>query len=95
MAIFGNAITTEQITPMGKILPYSKAGMYLESKGVKVNEYGKFENRKSNVEVMLRGTFSNIKLRNKIISSKEGGFTKDFSSGEIISIYDFSSEMQK
>jgi aconitate hydratase len=95
MAIFGNAITTEQITPMGKILPYSKAGMYLESKGIKVDEYGKFENRKSNVEVMIRGAFSNTKLRNKIISSKEGGFTKDFLSGEIVSIYDFSSEMKK
>ena len=95
MAIFANAITTEQITPMGKILPYSEAGMYLESKGVKIHEYGKFENRKSNIELMIRGTFSNTKLRNKIISSKEGGFTKDFLSGEIISIYDFSSDMQK
>lgn len=95
MAIFANAITTEQITPMGKILPYSQAGMYLESKGVKIHEYGKFENRKSNIELMIRGTFSNTKLRNKIISSKEGGFTKDFLSGEIISIYDFSSDMQK
>ena len=95
LALFGNAITTEQITPMGKILPYTKAAIYLESKELKADEFGNFEDRRLNVEVMLRGTFSNTKLKNKIVSPKEGGFTKDFLSGEIIPIYDFCEEMQK
>jgi aconitate hydratase len=95
LALFGNAITTEQITPMGKILPYTKAATYLESKELKVDEFENFEDRRLNVEVMLRGTFSNTKLKNKIVSPKEGGFTKDFLSGEIIPIYDFCEEMQK
>ena len=95
LALFGNAITTEQITPMGKILPYTKAAIYLESKELKADEFGNFEDRRLNVEVMLRGIFSNTKLKNKIVSPKEGGFTKDFLSGEIIPIYDFCEEMQK
>ena len=95
LALFGNAITTEQITPMGKILPYTKAAIYLESKELKADEFGNFEDRRLNVEVMIRGTFSNTKLKNKIVSPKEGGFTKDFLSGEIIPIYDFCEEMQK
>jgi aconitate hydratase len=95
LALFGNAITTEQISPQGKILPYTPAGEYLHSKGLKIDQYGNFENRESNIEVMLRGTFSNTKLKNKIINPKEGGFTKDFLSEEIISIYEFSDEMQK
>jgi aconitate hydratase len=95
LALFGNAITTEQITPIGRILPYTKAGTYLESKELKADEFGNFEDRRLNVEVMLRGTFSNTKLKNKIVSPKEGGFTKDFLSGEIIPIYDFCEEMQK
>lgn len=95
LALFGNAITTEQITPIGRILPYTKAGTYLESKELKADEFGNFEDRRLNVEVMIRGTFSNTKLKNKIVSPKEGGFTKDFLSGEIIPIYDFCEEMQK
>jgi aconitate hydratase len=95
LALFGNAITTEQIAPMGKILPYTKAAEYLESKKLKIDEFESFENRKLNSEVILRGTFSNPKLKNKIVSPKEGGFTKDFISGEIIPIYDFCEEMQK
>lgn len=95
LALFGNAITTEQILPMGKILPYTKAAEYLETKELKVYEFGSFENRRLNVEVMIRGTFSNKILKNKIVSPKEGGYAKDFSSGEIIPIYDFCEEMQK
>jgi aconitate hydratase len=95
LALLGNAITTEQITPTGKILPYTKTAEYLESKELKADEFGKYENRRLNVEIMLRGTFSNSKLKNKIVSPKEGGFTKNFSNGEIVSIYDFSEEMQK
>ena len=95
LALFGNAITTEQITPMGKILPYTKAAEYLESKELKPDEFGRFENRRLNAEVMLRGTFSNTKLKNKMVSPKEGGFTKEPLSAEIIPIYDFCEEMQK
>ena len=95
LALLGDDISTNQISPYGQILPYTPAAFYLESKGLHPDEFDTFENRVSNAEVMSRGILSNIKLKNKIVSSKEGGFTKDFLSGEIMSIYDFSIKMKE
>lgn len=95
LAILGDDISTNQISPYGQIFPYTPAALYLESKGLHPDEFDTFENRVSNAEVMSRGILSNIKLKNKIVSSKEGGFTKDFLSGEIMSIYDFSIKMKE
>lgn len=95
LAILGDDISTNQISPYGQIFPYTPAALYLESKGLHPDEFDTFENRVSNAEVMSRGILSNIKLKNKIVSPKEGGFTKDFLSGEIMSIYDFSIKMKE
>ena len=95
LALLGDDISTNQISPYGQIFPYTPAALYLESKGLHPDEFDTFENRVSNAEVMSRGILSNIKLKNKIVSSKEGGFTKDFSSGEIMPIYDFSIKMKE
>ena len=95
LALLGDDISTNQISPYGQIFPYTPPGLYLESKGLHPDEFDTFENRVSNAEVMSRGILSNIKLKNKIVSSKEGGFTKDFLSGEIMSIYDFSIKMKE
>ena len=95
LALLGDDISTNQISPYGQIFPYTPAALYLESKGLHPDEFDTFENRVSNAEVMSRGILSNIKLKNKIVSSKEGGFTKDFLSGEIMSIYDFSIKMKE
>ena len=95
LALLGDDISTNQISPYGQIFPYTPAALYLESKGLHPDEFDTFENRVSNAEVMSRGILSNIKLKNKIVSPKEGGFTKDFLSGEIMSIYDFSIKMKE
>ena len=95
LALLGDDISTNQISPYGQIFPYTPAALYLESKGLHPDEFDTFENRVSNAEVMSRGILSNIKLKNKIVSPKEGGFTKDFSSGEIMPIYDFSIKMKE
>lgn len=94
LAILGDDISTEYIAPMGRILPYTSAALYLESKGLKPDEFDTFLNRRGNSQLMVRGIFSNIKLKNKIVSPKEGGFTKDFETGEIMPIYDLSEKMQ-
>jgi aconitate hydratase len=90
LALLGDDVSINQISPYTQILPYTPAGLYLESKGLHPDEFDTFENRVANSEVMSRGTLSHIKLKNKIVSPKEGGFTKDFSNREIMPIYDFS-----
>ncbi|MBU0923769.1 aconitate hydratase AcnA [bacterium] len=95
LALLGNDISTNQISPYGQIFPYTPAALYLESKGLHPDEFDTFENRLGNAEVMSRGTLSNIKLKNKMVSPKEGGFTKDSLSGEIMPIYDYSRKMKE
>lgn len=87
LAIFGDNISTKQIFPLGQISLYSPAARYLESMKVKSFEYGTFEDRKQNAEVMTRGVFDSIDIKNLMIS-KEGGYTKDYENNEIVSIYD-------
>ncbi|MGB0990790.1 MAG: aconitate hydratase, partial [Halarcobacter sp.] len=66
----------------------------LESKGLKPDEFNTFANRRGNAEIIERGTLSNIKLRNKMVLPKEGGYTKDFETGELLSIYEFAQRMK-
>jgi len=89
LAIFGDDINIDDISPLGKIIPYSAAALYLESKGLHPDEFNTYESRKGNSEVMIRSIFSSNGIKNKIVKPKEGAFTKDFQSGEIMSIYDF------
>uniref|UniRef100_UPI004047826D aconitate hydratase AcnA n=1 Tax=Aliarcobacter sp. TaxID=2321116 RepID=UPI004047826D len=95
LALLGNDVTTEYLSPFGQILPYTPSALYLESKGLHPDEFKTFASRRGNAEVMYRGALSNIRLKNKIVNPKEGGFTKDFSTGEILPIYDFTQKMKE
>lgn len=95
LALLGDDTPINYLSPLGQISPYTPAALYLESKGLHPDEFKTFGSRKGNAEVMARGTLSNMRLKNKIVSPKEGGFTKDFSTGEIMSIYDFSVKMKE
>jgi aconitate hydratase len=87
LAVFGHSITTDHISPAGSIKPTSPAGKYLQEHGVKVADFNSYGSRRGNHEVMMRGTFANVRLRNKLVEV-EGGFTKHMPSGEQMSIYD-------
>jgi aconitate hydratase len=88
LALFGDSITTDHISPAGSIKPTSPAGIYLTSKGVKVEDFNSYGARRGNHEVMMRGTFANIRIRNEMTPEHEGGVTKHIPSDEILSIYD-------
>ena len=95
MALFDDNISNEQLSSQGAIAPYSCCAIYLQSKGLKPDEFNSFESRSANEEVMIRGTLSNSKLKNQMVFPKEGGYTKDFQSSEIMNFYDFSLKMEK
>ncbi len=84
----GDSVTTDHISPAGNIKADSPAGRYLAEHGVDRKEFNSYGSRRGNHEVMIRGTFANIRLRNQLLSGVEGGFTKDFTTGEQSSIYD-------
>ncbi len=88
LAMFGDSITTDHISPAGSIKPDSPAGKYLQSKGVAVKDFNSYGSRRGNHEVMMRGTFANIRIKNEMVPGVEGGFTKHIPSGEVMSIYD-------
>lgn len=94
LALLGDNIETKYISPQGQISLYSEAGNYLEQKGIKSFDYNTFESRCGNFEIMSRGMFDNVSLKNKIIS-KEGGFTKDFEKDEIVSIYELAQRFKQ
>ena len=95
VALLDDNISTEDISPLGNITSYSPCALFLKSFGLRPDEFDTYENRHANALVMIRSILSNIKLQNKIVSPKEGGYTKDFKAGEIISIYDFSLRMKE
>jgi aconitate hydratase len=88
LAIFGDSITTDHISPAGSIRATSPAGRYLLERQVTQNEFNGYGSRRGNHEVMMRGTFANIRIRNRINPDIEGGITKHFPSGETMAIYD-------
>lgn len=88
MALFGDSVTTEHISPAGSFKPSSSAGQYLMSLGVKESEFNSYGSRRGNHNVMIRGTFANIRIRNKMADGQEGSFTKLMPEGTIMSIYD-------
>jgi aconitate hydratase len=95
LAMFGDSITTDHISPAGSIKPDSPAGKFLQSKGVTVKDFNSYGSRRGNHEVMVRGTFANIRIRNEMVPGVEGGFTKHFPSGEILPIYDAAMRYKK
>ena len=88
LGIFGDSITTDHISPAGNILKSSPAGEYLSQHQVSQADFNSYGARRGNHEVMMRGTFANIRIRNKITAEIEGGVTKHFPSGEVMSIFD-------
>ena len=88
LAIFGDSITTDHISPAGNIRPTSPAGVYLTEHQVRQDEFNSYGARRGNHEVMMRGTFANIRIRNKITPEIEGGVTKHFPGGDVMAIYD-------
>ncbi len=88
LAIFGDSVTTDHISPAGAIKADSPAGKYLSENHVAIKDFNSYGARRGNHEVMMRGTFANIRIRNEMIPGVEGGFTKHFPNGEIMPIYD-------
>lgn len=88
LALLGDSITTDHISPAGSIKTDSPAGKYLLSKGVNVKDFNSYGARRGNHEVMMRGTFANIRIRNEMTPTVEGGVTKHYPSGEVMTIYD-------
>jgi aconitate hydratase len=88
LALLGDSVTTDHISPAGSIAKTSPAGQFLIEKGVAPHEFNSYGARRGNHEVMIRGTFANIRLRNRLTPGKEGNWTVYFPTGEEISIYD-------
>jgi aconitate hydratase len=88
LAILGTSVTTDHISPAGSIQPDGPAGKYLIANGVKPTEFNSYGARRGNHEVMMRGTFANIRLRNQLAPGTEGGWTLHQPSGEKMTIYD-------
>jgi aconitate hydratase len=88
LAVFGDSITTDHISPAGAIKPDSPAGRYLVEHGVPRAEYNSYGARRGNHEVMMRGTFANIRIKNRMLDNVEGGFTRYAPTGETMPIYD-------
>ena len=94
LAMLGDSITTDHISPAGVIPVSSPAGKYLTENGVDPRDFNSFGSRRGNHEVMMRGTFGNIRLRNQLAGGKEGNWTEYLPTGEITSIYDASMAYQ-
>lgn len=88
LVMVGDSITTDHISPAGAILRIHPAGEYLMERDVEVRDFNSYGSRRGNHEVMMRGIFSNVRLRNELADGKEGNWTKHFPTGEIMSVYD-------
>jgi aconitate hydratase len=88
LAVLGDSVTTDHISPAGNIAKGSPAGKYLDAHGVKPADYNQYGARRGNHEVMVRGTFGNIRLKNLMLAGVEGGFTKHLPDGTQMAIYD-------
>jgi aconitate hydratase len=93
LAVLGDSVTTDHISPAGSIKRDSPAGKYLQEHGVKPADFNSYGSRRGNHEVMVRGTFANVRLRNKLVST-EGGFTRHLPSNTEMSIFDASEKYQ-
>jgi aconitate hydratase len=94
LALLGDSITTDHISPAGSIKADSPAGRYLMEHGVKPSEFNSYGARRGNHEVMMRGTFANVRLRNQMAPGTEGGFTTYQPGAEVMTIYDASVRYQ-
>jgi aconitate hydratase len=88
MGVFGDSITTDHISPAGDIKASSPAGKFLQSRGVQKADFNSYGSRRGNDDIMVRGTFANIRIKNLMLGGEEGGNTIHYPSGEKLSIYD-------
>ena len=94
LAVLGDSVTTDHISPAGAIPKKEPAGRYLIERGVRPSDFNTFGSRRGNHEVMMRGTFGNVRIRNLLLDDKEGGYTIHFPTGEQIPIYEASMRYQ-
>ena len=92
LALLGDSVTTDHISPAGSIKDDSPAGLYLSNRQINSKDFNSYGSRRGNHEIMMRGTFANIRLRNEIVPEIEGGITKSFLSEKSMPIYDASQE---
>ncbi|RTE86932.1 MULTISPECIES: aconitate hydratase AcnA [Gammaproteobacteria] len=95
LALFGDTITTDHISPAGAIKPDAPAGKYLQEQGVEVKDFNSYGSRRGNHEVMMRGTFANIRIKNLMMNGEEGGNTLFMPGKERMSIYDAAMKYQQ
>jgi aconitate hydratase len=94
LAVLGDSITTDHISPAGSIKPDSPAGRYLTGLGIQPKDFNSYGSRRGNHEVMVRGTFANVRLKNLLVRGTEGGVTRHLPSREVMSIYDAAMKYQ-
>ena len=94
LALLGDSVTTDHISPAGNIDPESPAGIYLKDKGVERKDFNSYGSRRGNHEVMMRGTFANIRLRNKLAPGTEGGWTSLAQNEKPVSIFEAAEEFR-
>ncbi len=95
LVMVGDSVTTDHISPAGAIGPDSAAGQYLSSLGIKPGDFNSYGSRRGNHEVMMRGTFANVRLRNLLVPGVEGGYTRHFPETDTVSIFDAAMQYQK
>jgi aconitate hydratase len=95
LAVLGDSVTTDHISPAGNIKLDSPAGRYLRSKGVEYKDFNSYGSRRGNHEVMMRGTFANIRIRNEMLGGEEGGYTLHVPTDEKLPIYDAAMRYQE
>jgi aconitate hydratase len=94
LALLGDSVTTDHISPAGNIKSDSPAGRYLRGKGVEAKDFNSYGSRRGNHEVMMRGTFANIRIRNEMLGGEEGGYTLHVPTNKKLSIYDAAMQYQ-
>ena len=95
LALFGDSITTDHISPAGAFRANTPAGKYLLSLGIKESDFNSYGSRRGNHNIMMRGTFANVRIRNHMVPGKEGGFTKLMPEGKEMPIFDACEEYAK
>lgn len=95
LLVLGDSVTTDHISPAGSIKADSPAGKFLQENGVAAADFNSYGSRRGNDRVMSRGTFANIRIRNRLVPETEGGFTKYFPNGETMPVYDAAMEYRK
>src|SRR5690606_12561350 len=95
LAMLGDSVTTDHISPAGSIKQSSPAGEYLQQHGVAPADFNSYGSRRGNHEVMVRGTFANVRIRNEMLPGSEGGVTRHHPSGDTLSIFDAAMRYQQ